>query len=65
MTTRYPHRKGQQAVRLADEDRALLLALAEHEGVGKGDIVTMALRAFAKERGVKAEQRHFIARTYD
>jgi len=40
-------------VRMDDEDRALLEALAAHEKLSKSDIIRRAIRKYAAELGVK------------
>jgi len=41
------------AVRLDDEDRALLEAISKREKLSKSDIIRRAIRAYAAELGVK------------
>jgi uncharacterized protein (DUF1778 family) len=42
-------------LRLDDEDRALLDAVAAHEKLTRSDILRRALRAYAKDLGVTVE----------
>lgn len=40
------------AIRLDDEDRALLDAVAKHEKLTKSDVLRRGLRAYAKKLGI-------------
>jgi len=41
------------AIRLDDEDRAILAALVAHEKLTKSDVIRRAIRAYAKQLRVK------------
>lgn len=47
------HRKGQTNLRLSDDGRAYLNALAEYYGLGTSGIVEMLIRERAHEKGLK------------
>jgi predicted transcriptional regulator len=48
-----PHRLPHFAIRLDDEDRALLDAVARHEKLTKSDVLRRGLREYAARLGVK------------
>jgi uncharacterized protein (DUF1778 family) len=52
MKSRFSGNKPNVAVRLDDEDRAILEALAKLERLSNSDIIRRAVRAYAKDLGV-------------
>lgn len=55
MKSRFSGNKPNVAVRLDDEDRAILEALAKLERLSNSDIIRRAVRAYAKDLGVVSQ----------